>query len=369
MDENKEPRSISNQEVSRLIEFLNTELRPQATWSIEQEYPTTFTPKNSRNLFIIEEEDQLLSHAAIRYILIKTPQAVFKVAAIGSVVTSSEHRRQGHSHKLLQLCLEKARSEKADLAILWSDLVSFYQKIGFQLSGSEMSFLFDRPLLLEAPKEPLKFIEGDKLSPEALLKCYSKHTVSSVRTLEDIKNYLKIPNSRIYSAWNSRGQLEAYAVEGKGADLSGYIHEWGGNVTSLLHLVQHIQTVSQKPITLIAPQHSQGLIRKLQKLKVPMHHGHLGLIKPLNVSEIIQKVIRHARAQGVSDLVLTPNPDGTFLFGVGQSVCQIPSEQHLTTLLFGPIPDNFWMNFSEEKQEILQRILPMHLWIWGWDSI
>lgn len=361
-----EPRSLKETEVERLVHFLDRELRPGKGWSIQDEYPTTFTSNNSRNLFIIEEEDRVLSHAAVRYILLKTPQAVLKIAAIGSVVTSPEHRNQGLSHKILQICLENATKEGADIAILWSDLVEFYHKLGFEMAGSEVGILIDD--YLPASEADLIYRQGSNIAPEVLLKLYAKHTVTSVRTLDDVRKYLKIPHSRVYTAWSKTGQLEAYAVEGKGADLKGYIHEWGGGVSKLIGLFNYIKKQTAEPLTVICPRHSEGLIRKFEELNVSLHWGNLGMIKILNAKPLIQKVMRHAKHLGHGNFVLAED-NGRFLVGVGDSLGELPTAQHLTKLLFGPIPDGFWSNFSPEKQKILKEILPLDLWVWGWDSV
>lgn len=363
----QDPRSIEQKEMSKLVEFLDLELRRNNGWSITEEYPTTFTKNNCRNIFIIEEEDQLLSHAAIRYIILKTPQAVFKIAAIGSVVTSSEHRRKGYSHKILDLCVENARKEKADFAILWSDLHSFYEKLGFQMAGTEHSFLIDDFL----PSSETDFIyrEGANISAEALLKCYNRHTVTSARTVEDIRKYLKIPNSHVYTAWSKQNQLLAYAIEGKGADLKGYVHEWGGDVSKVVALLNYMRKDHKEPLNLICGSHSQGLIRHLHQIGVKSVEGSLGMIKLLNTDGLIQKVNRLARSLGQKDFLLERTIDDRFHLKVGNVSCEIQRESQLTQLLFGPIPPAFWSNFSASNQETLKKIFPLHLWVWGWDSV
>ena len=97
--------------------------------------------------------------------------------------------------------------------------------------------------------------------------------------MTDFEKYLKIPNSRLYTAWDKDGRMTAYAVEGKGADLQGYIHEWGGGVDAIATLVNHIRQTVGKPVTVISPSHAQGLIRKLETLGVRRVDGFLGMVK------------------------------------------------------------------------------------------
>ena len=68
----------------------------------------------------------------------------------------------------------------------------------------------------------------NKISIEPLMKLFSTHSVHSHRTHDDLRSYLEIPNTNVYTAWDTSNRLVAYAVEGRGADLTNYIHEWGG---------------------------------------------------------------------------------------------------------------------------------------------
>src|SRR5690606_7372923 len=115
-----------------------------------------------------------------------------------------------------------------DIAVLWTNLYEFYQKIGFELAGYEESFQIERKLAV--PPAELTFKTGAKVSPEAILRLYQKHTVQTHRSVEDIRRFLLIPRSIVHTAWNSAGLLEAFAVEGKGADLTDYVHEWSGSL-------------------------------------------------------------------------------------------------------------------------------------------
>ncbi len=87
-----------------------------------------------------------------------------------------------------------------------------------------------------------------KVDPEAILRLYSQHTTGSVRTVEDIRKFLTIPNTRVFTAWDEKNVLQAYAVEGKGADLEGYIHEWGGGVSKLLPLIKFALQERKRPL-------------------------------------------------------------------------------------------------------------------------
>jgi predicted acetyltransferase len=352
------------------VQFLDSHLRPDLGWSITSEYPTAISESNLNNIRIITESDEVVSHALIRPMIIKTPVGLFKIAGLGSVVTSTEHRKQGHSTKIIESCLDAAKAHGCDFAILWTNLYDFYRKLNFELAGTEYSALVDRDL--NAPAEgtaaQLKFLESNKIAPEAIHRLYSQHTVTSLRTLDETRKYLQIPNSRVYTAWDQTGVLRAYAIEGKGADLNGYVHEWGGGVGALIELFTHIRKTQNRPINVIVPWHSQNLLRAFKSQGLQMHEGFLGMVKILNVNNLFSKIKRHARGLGVNDLILESR-DGKFYLGAGENVFMTDSERDVVKLIFGPLKASEIHNFGKETSDILEKVLPLQMWVWGWDSV
>ena len=365
------PRPPLDKEFSSVVSFLDSNLRPKENWSITSEYPVAFAEGNRGNIRIITEQDQVLAHAVTRPMIVKAPAGLFKVAGLGSVVTSTDHRNQGLSTKTIESCLEAARAHGCDFAILWTNLYDFYRKMGFELAGTEMSALLDRDLVAKdaiGDEIGLKFMEGSRVAPEAIHRLYNQHTVISLRTVEETRKCLQIPNSRVYTAWDPQGQLRAYAIEGKGADLNGYIHEWGGGVSSLMPLLNHIRQAQKRPITVIIPAHSKNLLRSLESQKIAINQGFLGMIKILNQSNLFAKIKRHARNLGIPDLVLE-RQGGKIFFGAHDQIFSTESESDIVRLIFGPQSASQIHDFGKEAAETMERIFPLHLWIWGWDSI
>lgn len=361
------PRPPTAGEYSNILEFLNQNLRTQQAWSIANEYPTALTETNLGNIRIIKENGKILSHAVLRPLLVKSPLGIFKVAAIGSVVTSPDHRNLGLSRRIVEDCLEAARAQGCDFAILWTNLYEFYRKFGFELAGSEISYVIDKDLPVTS--QGFKFVEGSNIDPEPLLRLFSQHTVTTIRTFDETRRYLQIPNSRTFTAWDTSGNLRAYAVEGKGADLQGYIHEWGGGVSALLPLLQHIRTTLKKPITVIVPSHAQNIRTQLKQLKVSEVGGFLGMVKIVNAASLFGKVLRFARADlGYSEFVFEQRQNKYF-FGVGQNLFCTDSEQDVVKLLFGPLTPTEIHKFDPATAEIMNKVFPVPMWLWGWDSV
>lgn len=359
------PRIPQEGELSTVFTFLNQNLRPEANWSIANEYPTALSPANLGNIRIIKEGNQIVSHAVLKPLIIKSPTIIFKVGAIGSVVTDSNYRGQGLSTRILQECLTEAKKQDCDIAMLWTNLYDFYRKMNFELAGFEESVVIEQDFTV--PMHDLKFVKGTKVSPEAIYKLYSQHTVASVRSAEDIRKFLAIPNTTLYTAWDKNNQLVAYAVEGKGADLTGYIHEWGGNVSKVLALLSWIRKEKKTSFTIIMAQHSINLLTALRAIKGTVHNeGYLGMIKIVNEESLFTKIKKSANTVGIKDFVLQKTTSG-YQVGVGTDVVTFTDEKDLVRILFGPIPEI--PDLKPETMRSLERVLPAHLWIWGWDSI
>jgi predicted acetyltransferase len=360
------PRAPFEGEITEIMRFLDTHLRPKESWSLAAEYPSAFAEANLGNLRIIKDDSEVLSHALVRPVIIKTPAGLFKVGGIGSVVTSDKHRNQGLSSKTIDSCIEAARSLGCDFAILWSDLHDFYRRLGFELAGTEVSALIDREFKVEDIH--LKFLDSARIAPEALHRLYSQHTVTSLRTLDETRRYLQIPNTKVYTAWDKTGSLKAYAIEGKGADLTGYIHEWGGGVSALQSLLAHVRKSTGRNITVIMPRHATNLIRTFESKGFKTQIGYLGMVKILNHENLFNKIKRHARNIGIENLVLDFKQD-KFYIGTSDEMFMTDSEQDIVRLIFGPQSATEISGFDKSTSEIMERIFPLNLWIWGWDSV
>ncbi len=355
-------------EYPSVVQFLDHSLRPKSNWSIATEYPTALSKENIHNLRVITEGETVLSHAALKPHIVKTPIAILKVGAIGSVVTHEGYRNKGLSRTVLNDCLDLAKKQDCDIAILWTNLYDFYQKIGFALAGYEISLLIDETFKVSLDPQ-CKILKSPHIDPMALHKLMSKHTVSTFRNPDEVKKYLNIPNSNVYSLWNPDGSLGAYCVEGKGADLGGYIHEWGGGVSKILELLKYIQQDQNKPITIIAPAHASNLIEKSVERGAQKNEGFLGMIKLLNEDAFFKKIHRHARGDlGMTNLVLEKEGD-EYRIGTTEQYLKSDSPVDIIPLIFGPRRFSEVKGFDPKAAEQLEKIFPIPFWLGGWDSI
>lgn len=349
------PRSPLAGELPEVISFLNKNLRSQYGWSIDEEYPTALSQLNIHNLRILKD-NEVLAHAAMRAIFVEAPIGLLKVLVVGSVVTTPSHQRLGLSRQILEDCLRTGRQNNMDLAILWTDKVSFYEKFGFVLAGHELAFIIDHPLKM-GTTPTLRYSNSQNVDPAALLRVYQGHTIKTVRSVGEVAAYLKIPNSQVFTAWDPDGQLVAYVVVGKGADFSGFIHEWGGPLPLLLSLLEYVRQQHRQPVTLICGTHSKNLARTLREQDFVSVAGHLGMIQILNVPQFFKKIERYGRLLGHQDTLLTQPSSHQFVVQSNSKKWEFSSLADCTRFLFN------------DKIQQSNLLFPLSFWLWGWDSI
>ncbi len=173
----------------------------------------------------------------------------------------------------------------------------------------------------------------------------------------------------MFTAWDSNNQLKAYAVTGRGADLTGCIHEWGGDLPNVLALISEMYRSEQRNYSLMTSRHTKNLNQRLTELGVQRRDGFLGMIKMLDTQNLFFKIHRYARQIGIDNLVLERGDDDYFYLGIGENVFRTSSERDFTKIIFGPAEMPHIDGIDEQTKNILAKLLPLPMWIWGWDSI
>jgi hypothetical protein len=136
-------------------------------------------------------------------------------------------------------------------------------------------------------------------------------------------------------------------------------------VTALLALLNHILGAKKSPFTIIVPHHSINLIAALQKQNFNQSTGYLGMLKILNPAKFLEKLQAASHLVGVQKAQFTQDGDG-FLLQSAAGKIRAKNIQELGRLTLGPTHE------SEVRQpawQELQKLFPLALWLWGWDSI
>ena len=104
-----EAKSPVSSDWTHINEFLDKQLRSNVSWSLKDEYPLAFQEKNRGNIRVIKKDGQVVAHAVVHPVLIKTHYHVFKVGLIGSVVTDESLRGQGSNGDITVLRTSQAK--------------------------------------------------------------------------------------------------------------------------------------------------------------------------------------------------------------------------------------------------------------------
>jgi predicted acetyltransferase len=323
---------------------------------LDKEYPNVFKSLNYDNIWSLKENGSVVSALAAYPFKIKINESIFNAVGIGSVSTHPAHRKKGLSAKLHKMAIDYySQINHYDFAILWTDMFDYYRKFDYELVGEEVVFVIDSPVNPRVKNVKIK--QYDKSQLEGIHSLYETHENCAARTIDDFETYLKIPDMHIATAFR-KDKLVAYAICGKGSDLEATVHEWGGDIDALLHLLNYHLKREGRNVSLISAQ-GEPLLDELTKQHLKPYIGHLGMIRILDVNSFQKKL----------------NIDGLRLTKIENSEkVKIEYYEHKTTidlktlskLCFGPeTADEILGNGFKE----LSQSLPVSFFVWGLDSV
>jgi GNAT superfamily N-acetyltransferase len=224
--------------------LLTTSLRePGYRWSYASEYPIVLGPEAQSTSWCLHSQGRLVAHANLwpRTLLHAAGQKSFQVGLVGNVATHPDHRGHGHMKALLSHLAEIAPSQNLQALVLWSDLLGFYQNLGFRSIGREIRLRIPRSEGLRPTgikQRDVASLSDGQL--EALLKARPAVDWTLERSVQDFRTLLSIPDTHLFLR-QSGAAIRSWLVIGKGSDMRGVIHEWGA--FSADELVADIQSI------------------------------------------------------------------------------------------------------------------------------
>lgn len=153
---------------------------------------------------------------------------------------------------LLTAVEEVAQKSQMQALFLWSDLTSFYQKLGYVSVGQEYHFHFLESNASSKVKTSARLVRMDLqgITDDLLLRLTTlkpKVTRTLERSLAEFRRMLEIPWISLYVAYET-ADIVAFALMGKGYDMMGVIHEWGcTDAPYLLDLIHFVRKEQQLP--------------------------------------------------------------------------------------------------------------------------
>lgn len=258
-------------------------------WSYTAEYPLVLAPnpESAKTSLCVFSDNDVIAHLNvwIRQLTHASTGQTQNIALLGNIASHPAHRGQGHIRTLLNRAAESALSENANAMILWSDLLEFYQNLGFTSNGREVRYQIrsrDRNTQTGIVK-----VESNALSSsdiQAMLDRRPKFEWNLGRSEEEFRSLLSIPECHLFIK-RAGARIESWLMIGKGSDMAGVIHEWGARSPD--DLIVDIQSILQsydlQELTLLAPGALGGHWHKVFDQHASSSSAHpMALAKALN---------------------------------------------------------------------------------------
>lgn len=290
------PIGTSLVEKKQRSELLTITLRAEykREYDITSEYPLVLGEEASSTSFgLFSKADILVSHANLlfRNLTQDGESTTTNIALVGNVATHPDYQGKGLMTQLFQELDFYAAQNNARAILLWSDLNSFYQKIGFLSVGQERRFLLERSKMSHIAPLALVQLNPQTVSLktlEDLLTLRPRTGWGIERSPEEFKTLLSIPECRLYSTPN----LSSYFIVGKGCDMQNVIHEWG--MSELSELSGGIRALfDQFPesdqLCLLAPSDlTPAVFKATRNLSSKMEKHPMAWLKRLDAIDSIQ---------------------------------------------------------------------------------
>lgn len=362
------PRPVRPGEAEQAVALCNRVLRPNGPPTIAEEYPRVFMPENAAHQWVITQDDRIISHAATYASTIELAGgATLRLGGLSSVATDPSARRRGYASQLVEACCQDLRAQGCHLAVLWTEVHAFYERLGFASLGSE--------LLYRVPQSNLRRPMSDaELGPytaadvEPMMALRAAVRPYTRRSETEWAAYLRIPKMQ---AWVARrgGRCVAYLIVGKGEDFRNCCHEWAGKADALISLLDYAAMQSpRRELILLAPEDSHPLNRALQQLGVPCIRTDLGMLRCLDPVATFEAVRPVLEPRIRASIALEP-AGSSWRLRVGDATAGPMSTGEFSALLLGPRKAGDVLAAPPEVCAQLERALPLSLFIWGLDSV
>lgn len=333
---------------------------------IAGEYPLVFDPAAPGRVVTVEDAPgTVLSACAILVRELVTPAARFQAGLVGSVATDPVHRGRGYAGAALASSEEVFAREDCLFALLWADDPAYYQRRGYVPIGAELDAMIlpETVHRLPAADGIRPACPGDAAAIHAL---YVAHPERVSREERETAALLGGPGMTSL-VLERDGGVVAYACRGRGEDLRGTIHEWGGGAEDVLALVR-AQAEQEgrdhgQPLVLMVPPGRVELLVALERFSAPAALGILGMGKLVSMDAAARLLGELAAPSGRVETdgasVTVHGPNGSI---------ELNEVETLLTLV-SPRLDRSVVGVVEFQTGLDLAALPLSPFVWGLDSI
>ncbi|TAJ08693.1 MAG: GNAT family N-acetyltransferase [Planctomycetota bacterium] len=264
--------------------------------------PLVLATRDPRNLLVVEDAGAVVSACAVLERTFVVGGERLRVGLVGAVSTAPAHRGRGFASRLLESAERELAARGCALALLWAEDPRFYHLRGWRPIGAEDDYLLPPMLGARLPRCDSRLARPADAA--RLHELASAHPTRVERTLDEMRALLACRDMRVRVAEDG-ARISAYTCCGRGRDLQGVVHEWGGAENGVLGLLARelAELPSGLPgLFVMAPADAHGLRERLATLDVHPMRGILGLGKVLDRRALAELLLRRVAPLGRVEL-------------------------------------------------------------------
>lgn len=300
------------------LKLIEESFKYRPPFHFENDFVTLMNKDNAHHLFILVENEKVIAHLGVKIRNITLQEELLPIAMLGGIAVDSHYRGQGLLSFMMNE-IKEAFNNDVCAFILWSDLISLYEKYGFFLCGPQY------PLSRKSEKNTYHLLtnatEAEKNQIKILHHHYfKKHYAFIERTQLD---WEQLFNSKSCEIWvNDPNNLTSYFIKNKGQDLQNIIHEYATseNRTEFLKTISHWgevwmtqdyfhEDIAHFQFMLAAGQKFSNLVKAITKGRIKLsainqnecHFNFKGTDYVMNSSEFFSGIFGPARFSELKD--------------------------------------------------------------------
>lgn len=338
----------------------------EAEGQLAREYPLVFGSGFGGRLVALEDGSEVRSSCAMLPRQLVLPGAQLAVGLIGSVATQKDQRGRGLAGQVLGQAERWLAEQGCLFALLWAEDPRFYLARGYRPIGCELDAVVDSAVAARLPSgantRPMAAADADAVHAH-----YTAQPYRSARSLRETVALLACPGMRVLVA-EREGEVAAYVCLGRGRDLANVVHEWGGDSSLVLALIQSAFHISgAEHVVVMGADHGSSVFDGLTSSGAQVHRGYLGLAKPLSGSLSAMAELLVAVGGGEFRLEVEGKVQRCRWMGPKGSMPLDATE--LLDVLAGPRGASGLLDRARVITGLGAENLPLKPFLWGLDSI
>jgi GNAT superfamily N-acetyltransferase len=344
----------------RLMESVLRDGRPMAA-----EYPLVFEADAPGHVEIVEHDGEAASTCAWIARTLVAGSTRVPAALVGSVATAAEHRGKGLGTVALQRATNAAAADGAAISLLWADDPAWYQERGWVPFGSENIFVVEEANAFLLP-DPVGIRPIEARDHAAVHALYEEHASRVERTRAETAAMLAVPGMDAYVCEHD-GKITGYACMGRGEDLDGVVHEWGGSPEGVLPIVNRLWMESEgkrERLFMMIPDTEADFLAYFRFVRSNGAKGILAMAK-LGDVEAIARTIEAATPDDVTVTAIRENAVEV----TGPSGSIVLTDHEILLAICPPRGDRRVTDVVESEVGVALPELPLKPFVWGLDSI